>query len=76
MSMEWEASGMDKLRTFASEWPHVVNIKGDWPAAHVWLGQWCRERGLRSGDIFTSIRYQEYGFKDPQLAMLFKLKFA
>lgn len=64
-----------RIQSFSENWPHVVNIKCDWPVAHAWLLNKADYLGQDSKEIFTSIRFREYGFKDPKLAMEFKLIF-
>lgn len=73
---DWvEPSVQEKMDTFAANWPILVNIRAEWPKAHAWLLDRADHLGVPSNTIFTSIRFQEYGFKDPKLAMEFKLTF-
>lgn len=76
--MEFGGESFDetlKLISFSENWPYVVNIKGDWPAAHAWLLDRSDQLDVLPSEIFTSIRFREYGFKDPKLAVEFKLTF-
>lgn len=74
MSYE-EPEAVRRIQYFSENWPYSVIINCDWPEAHAWLLDKADYLGLDSKELFTSIRFREYGFKDPKIAVEFKLIF-
>lgn len=66
-----------KLQTFSEEWPHTVHTSKDidWAEAYTWLMDRALALDIKNHDLYTSFSLREYGFKDPRLAMEFKLRF-
>lgn len=62
---------------FSSVWPHRVEIRRGitWSETWVWLSDRSDVLGVESRDIYTSFSNRLFGFKDPKLAMEFKLRF-
>jgi hypothetical protein len=63
---------------FSSNWPHIVKAKPgkeNENAAWLWINQYCWDNDLDGSEIYTTFSYSEFGFKDPKLAMEFKLRF-
>ena len=64
------------LPTFSKIWPHVVRVQTELKDdAWLWIQQYCWDSDIPGYDIFTSFGNTEFGFKDPKLAMEFKLRF-
>lgn len=67
-----------EFRTFSSNWPHIVRIKNEKKKEHeawLWIQKYCWDRDISCNEVFTSFSEIEFGFKDPKIAMEFKLRF-
>jgi len=60
------------------KWPHIVRVQGDLTKqneAWLWIQSYCWDRDVPCSSVFTNFTQGDFGFKDPKIAMEFKLKF-
>lgn len=72
-------SAVNQQSDFSKTWPYVVKVQGILHNDHikndvvVWLWKKAIISGLDNKDLWTYLSNGEFGFKDPKIAVEFKL---